>query len=192
MKSLCKTFATQVALLLCLIGMPGLYASESKALREKQVLLSLKNAVSAESYDEAVRIFEKNKNKYRNSLMFRYYAGIAYLRKKSPDRETGLRNCRRSAQLLESILPFFRKASENPFYRKKLPPLLLHDALAHYYLGNYKKAIGLLELAASYDDSIPEIWYNMGMLYETLHNLVEANRAYARYRKIITTKEEDF
>ena len=69
---------------------------------------------------------------------------------------------------------------------------MFYLALAHYYIGNRQMSRRIFHRVVKADDRYAEAWFNLGIIYETEDNFIEANRAYKRYNKILSGEEEEF
>jgi len=171
----------------------NLLKAEHPLKKERRVILEIEDLFKNKEFRQAWFLLKDGLKKYPESLMFNYWSGRVLLFLEESSETQRNKNYKLAIQHLNRTIKFFKLYyEENPRIKIKYLDAIFYTGLGHWQIGNRKLAISFLKRVTAIDDKKAEAWYNMGVIYESLHNLVEANRAYGRYIKIITQKEEEF
>ncbi|RME88046.1 MAG: hypothetical protein D6767_10850 [Candidatus Hydrogenedentota bacterium] len=163
-----------------------------KAQKEKSVLMEITSLYQQKNYQACFEKFKNVEKQYSASLQITYYGGLCALYLPSNTLTEARQNTQKGLSLLNKVKKKIWPFRTTRLYRKWLVNLLHYSGMGYFFLGTYVHAISDLTKATKLDDTKANIYFNLGMVYETIHNFVEANRAYARYYKLITAEEEEF
>ena len=161
--------------------------------KDRGALVEGRKYFRKKQYEEAYYVFRSAHKQFPHSSILKlWYAKSILFRKYSSLKERN-KEFSLAISLLEECKEIF---SKNAAYHSKAKSFyidaLFYLGLGYYLLGYEKKALeAFLELLRWEDESI-EGWYNLGVIYESMGKIVEANRAYRRYLSLLRKEEEEF
>lgn len=184
-----KVFKFIASLFFLLIFVIPIYTQMHPAVEEKRMFNLVEKKFKSKEYEEALKLLEENRMKYPYSINYSYWYAMNLMYKESSNIKERNKNYAKAASELEKIIPYI-KSSPKLKDRRKI--VYFHVGMAFGMTGNYKRAAAYMKKAIGAEERFAEAWYNLGVYYEKLHNMVESKRAFQKYIEIVNSKEEIF
>jgi len=161
------------------------------AQTEKDALKNIIELHEKRKYQRSYKVNKEELSKYKNSVLFYYWLAKNLLKIKVNTPQQRTKNYKQAIRLLDYSIKTFRlNYSVYPPNKKRLIESLYLCGIAHNFIGNQKMAISYMDKVIEVDGKQDKAWFNKAVIYEKLHNLVEASKAFIRYKEL-QKKDDD-